>query len=54
MKKLDGKTVYRNLEEAGAIEYIDNNYEALHTFGNENIIWNIDEYLRNHTSHEKW
>ena len=53
MKNLDGKMVYQNLKEAGAIEYIDENYEALHTFGNESIVWNIDEYLRNHPSHEK-
>ena len=53
MKNLDGKTVYQNLKEAGAIEYIDENYGALHTFGDENIVWNIDEYLRNHTLREK-
>jgi len=47
-KKLDGKTAYRRLKEAGAIDYIDENYDALHTFGDDNIIWNIDEYLRNH------
>ena len=50
VKNLDGKTVYRNLKEAGAIEYIDQNFEALHTFCNEDIVWNIDEYLRNHPS----
>ena len=53
MKNLDGKTVYQNLKEAGAIEYIDENYGALHTFGDETIVWNIDEYLRNHTLREK-
>ena len=47
IKYEDGKTVYKRLKEAGAIEYIDENYEALHTFGDENIVWNIDEYLRN-------
>ena len=25
----------------------DNNYEALHTFGDDQIVWNIDEYMRN-------
>jgi len=29
------------------VEYIDNNYDALHTFGDDHIIWNIDEYLKN-------
>jgi len=47
-KNLDGKTVYQKFKVTGAIEYIDNNYEALHTFGDENIVWNIDEYLKNH------
>ena len=46
-KNLDGKTVYQNLKETGAVDYIDKNYEALHTFGDEFIVWNIDEYLKN-------
>ena len=48
-KKVDGKTAYFALKEAGAIEYIDENYDALHTFGDEQIVWNIDEYLKNHS-----
>jgi len=51
-KKIDGKTVYQRLKGAGAIEYIDENFEALHTFGDENIVWNIDDYLRNSLSNE--
>ena len=46
-KKLDGKTAYQKLKEAGAIEYIDRNYGALHTFGDDAIVWNIDEYMSN-------
>jgi len=46
-KNIDGKTAYRRLKESGAIEYIDKNYDALHTFGDEHIVWNIDEYLKN-------
>ena len=42
MKRLDGKTAYQTLKDSGAIEYIDNNYSALHTFGDEHIVWNID------------
>ena len=45
-KQLDGKTAYRLLQEAGAIRFIDDNYGALHTFGDLEIVWNIDEYLR--------
>jgi len=46
IKNLDGRTAYQKLNEAGAIEYIDKNYGALHTFGDEYIVWNIDEYLK--------
>ena len=47
-KKIDGKSVYQKFCEKGVIEYIDENYNALHTFGDEHIVWNIDEYLKNH------
>jgi hypothetical protein len=47
-KNLDGRMAYQKLKEAGAIEYIDENYGALHAFGDENIVWNIDEYMKNH------
>jgi len=46
-KNLDGKSAYQKLSKTGAIEYIDTNYDALHTFGDEYIMWNIDEYLNN-------
>jgi hypothetical protein len=48
IKKIDGKTAYEKLKKTGAIEYIDANYGALHTFSDEHILWNIDEYLKNH------
>jgi len=48
-KKIDGNTAYRKLSDAEAIGYIDENYDALHTFGDEQIIWNIDEFIKNHT-----
>jgi len=44
-KNMDGKTVYQKFRDTGAIEYIDKNYAALHTFGDEHIVWNIDEFL---------
>ena len=49
-KKLDGKAAYQKLNETGAVEYIDKNYDALHTFGDEHIVWNIDEFLKYHNS----
>ena len=45
-KNLDGKTAYQKLKNAGAIDYINRNYAALHTFDDDQIIWNIDEYLK--------
>jgi len=45
-KNLDGKTTYQKFKESGTIEYIDSNYSALHTFGDEYLVWNIDEYLK--------
>jgi len=47
-KNIDGRTVYQKFKETGAIEYIDNNYGALHTFGDDHIVWNIDEFIKNH------
>jgi len=52
-KKIDGYTTYRRLKDAGAIEYISENFDALHTFGDEQIVWNIDEYLKNHSGSSK-
>jgi len=46
-KNLNGRTIYENFRNAGVIEYIDNNYDALHTFGDDHILWNIDEFLKN-------
>jgi hypothetical protein len=42
------------LKSAGAIEYIDENYAALHTFGDEHIVWNIDEFLKIPRTKCKW
>ena len=46
-KKLEGNTAYRLLKESGAIRFIDDNYEALHTFGDAEIVWNIEKYMAN-------
>lgn len=46
-KGLNGKEAYNLLVSSGAIDYIDECYEALHTFGEDNIIWNIDEFIKN-------
>ena len=48
-KQISGTDAYKRLNDAGAIEYISENYAALHTFGDDQIIWNIDQYLLNHS-----
>jgi len=47
IKNTDGRTVYQKFKESGAIEYIDKSYSALHTFGDDYIVWNIDEFMGN-------
>lgn len=47
-KKLSGQEAYNILRETGTVDYIDRCYDALHTFGDEAIVWNIDEHINNH------
>jgi len=49
-KQINGADAYKRLNDAGAIEYISENYDALHTFGDDQIIWNIDQYLLNRST----
>ncbi|MDR1158014.1 MAG: DUF3791 domain-containing protein [Oscillospiraceae bacterium] len=44
---IDGKQAYVALKTADAIRFVDKNYESLHTFGDAEIVRNIDEYLKN-------
>ena len=46
-KNLSGQEAYNRLHDLGAVNYIDGSYDALHTFGDDAIVWNIDEYIRN-------
>lgn len=46
-KNLSGQEAYNTLQKTGAVDYIDECYEALHTFGDEAIVWNIDERINN-------
>jgi len=48
-KNIDGAQAYTLLKNTGAIEYINANFEALHTFGDDYLVWNIDEFLKNHS-----
>jgi len=44
-KSMNGRTAFNELLKTKAINYIDESYDALHTFGDEHIVWNIDDYL---------
>ena len=46
-KGISGKESYRILKETGAVNFIDDCYEALHCMGNDAIVWDIDEYIKN-------
>ena len=48
-KNIDGYTAYQRLKATGALEYISVNYDALHTFGDDQIVWNIDEFMKSHS-----
>jgi hypothetical protein len=44
---LDGKTVLAIFERFDLLDFIRDGYDALHTRGPSEIVWNIDEYMRN-------
>lgn len=45
---MSGKKVLELFDKYQVVEYIKQCYEALHTFGTREIIWNIDEYIKNY------
>ena len=44
-KGLNGRIAFNELLKTKAINYIDECYDVLHTFGDDHIVWNIDDYL---------
>lgn len=45
---LSGKESMTVLDESGALDYLENNYEVLHTQSPQWILQEIDDYIRNH------
>ena len=45
--KLSGKEVYNLFEKYKVIDYLHDGYDVLHTQGDEWIMNDIDEYLKN-------
>ncbi|MDR0381853.1 MAG: DUF3791 domain-containing protein [Oscillospiraceae bacterium] len=48
-KGLRGKEVYDIFATTGLIDFIDEFYDVLHSTGKQDIIWQIDDYLRHRT-----
>jgi hypothetical protein len=52
-KSISGKEAYNYLHDTGAVDYIDNCREALHTTGHLYIVDSIDEYIKTHTENRR-
>ena len=44
-RKLTGRQVIKIFEKYNVYDFIDNSYDALHTFGCDNITWNLQDYI---------
>ncbi len=45
--KLSGAEVDSLFSEYGVYDYLTENYDILHSFGEQRIIWEIKEYIKN-------
>jgi hypothetical protein len=50
IKQMSGKDVYNLFKETGALTYIYECAEALHTLGLPYLIEDVDEYIETHNS----
>ena len=46
--KLTGRQVLTVFRKYGLYEFIEASYDALHTYGGDSIVWNLDDYIVNH------
>jgi hypothetical protein len=46
-RKLTGRQVITVFDKYGVYDFIEKSYDALHTYGGDEIVWNIGEYIRN-------
>ena len=44
-RKLTGRQVITIFEKYNVYDFIEDSYEALHTFGSDNITWNLQDYI---------
>jgi len=43
--KLTGRQVISIFNKYNVYEFIENSYDALHTYGSDNILWNLRDYI---------
>ena len=46
-KKLTGRQVITIFNKYCVYDFIEKSYDALHTYGGDEITWNISEYIKN-------
>jgi len=44
-KKLTGRQVISLFNKYGLFDFIEKSYDALHTFGGDEIVWNLQDYI---------
>ena len=44
-KRLTGRQVINVFNKYNVYDFIESSYDALHTFGGDNIVWNIQDYI---------
>ena len=50
-RKLTGRQVVSIFDKYKVYDFIESSYDALHTFGGDNIVWNVQDYIENNPVH---
>ena len=45
IKDIPGKKMYETLKQSGAVDFIVEFYDTLHSTNDSEIVWQIDDYL---------
>jgi len=49
--KLTGRQVISIFDKYKIYDFIEKSYDALHTYGGDNIVWNLNDYIKNNPVH---
>ena len=52
-KKLTGRQVIAVFDKYRVYDFIENSYDALHTFSGDEIAWNISRYMQHYRRHNE-